>query len=65
MNRRRVSIKATRIAGGKLNATLRIATLKLKRRASLSLGLNHIMLGNPYDCAGLHAPGSIMAGRSP
>jgi len=51
------------IAGGKLNATLRVATLKLKERASLSLGLNHIMLGNPYDCVGLHASGSILAGR--
>src|SRR6267154_701039 len=45
-NRRRVSTHASRIATGRLRATLRAATLRLKCRASPSLGLSHITTGN-------------------
>jgi hypothetical protein len=50
-----VSIQAKRIASGKLTTTLRVATLKLKVRASLSLGLNHIMLRKLHSGAGVHS----------
>jgi hypothetical protein len=54
-NCRRVNIQAKRIASGKLTTTLRVATLKLKVRASLSLGLNHIMLRKLHSGAGVHS----------
>ena len=56
-NRRRVSIQAKRIAGGRLNATLRMATLKLRRSASLSPALNQ-------HGAGVHGAGSILCSRT-
>jgi hypothetical protein len=43
MNRRRVSTHANKIAKGRLSATLRAATLKLKESASPSLALSHII----------------------
>src|SRR5271168_4243134 len=45
MNRRRVSTHASKIASGRLSATLRVATLKLKESASLSFALSHILKG--------------------
>jgi hypothetical protein len=36
------------MASGKLHATLRVATSKLRRSASLSLGVSHIMLKAGY-----------------
>src|SRR5450631_3300083 len=51
--RRRVSTQAKAIANGRLNTTLRAATLKLRCSASISFGVSHIILVR--HGAGLHS----------
>src|ERR1019366_7335287 len=62
--RPRASIQATRMAGGKLQQTLRLATAKLRYRASLSLGLNQVIGDCLIGSAGLHPAGSILCVRT-
>src|SRR6202030_1182331 len=58
----RVNTHASKTAKGRLNRTLREATLKLKVKAWLSLALSHIIgLGS---AAGRHAAGSILCTRN-
>src|ERR1700687_3056053 len=60
-NRRRVRTHATMIASGRLNTTLRAATLRLRCSASISSGLSHVILVRHR--AGLHRVRSILCTR--